>query len=222
LSSAGVSPGVETALVYITTACVGIILTGYAANPLCNLVGFLYPVYASFKALKTRETEDDTQWLTYWVVYGCLQVLESFLGFIIRRMPIYSIVKLLFLMWCFLPPTKGASFIFRVVILPILNKYEANIDADVEEVEAFVEGALQNDEVKSELTVSVNENEHQLGQDGSSPHHVAVALSSVATSSTGHTTKLSPTSVPIASSLSGSSPSSASAAVASPVRSDQA
>jgi len=30
-----------------------------------NLVGFVYPVYASFKAIKSKKKEDDSYWLTY-------------------------------------------------------------------------------------------------------------------------------------------------------------
>ena len=47
--------------------------------PMCsNLVGVIYPVFASFKAVKSVSTADDSQWLMYWVVFGCFSVVESF------------------------------------------------------------------------------------------------------------------------------------------------
>ena len=49
---------------------------------LCNLVAFVYPAYASFKAIDSADPNDDTQWLTYWVVFDifdsrkCLHFLD--------------------------------------------------------------------------------------------------------------------------------------------------
>ena len=57
-----------------------------------NFIVFLYPVYASFKAIKSNNKDDDTQWLTYWVIYGLLSVIES-VGFITALIPYYSQVQ---------------------------------------------------------------------------------------------------------------------------------
>ncbi len=42
------------------------------ANFLINTVGFAIPAYYSLDALFTTGSADDTQWLTYWVVYAFL------------------------------------------------------------------------------------------------------------------------------------------------------
>ena len=51
---------------------------GFGASFFSHLIGFLYPAYASFKAIESHGTQDDTQWLTYWVVFACFAMLESF------------------------------------------------------------------------------------------------------------------------------------------------
>ncbi|CAG8750758.1 17757_t:CDS:2 [Gigaspora margarita] len=37
---------------------------------LSDVIGWLYPAYASFKAIESPEKEDDVQWLTYWAYEG--------------------------------------------------------------------------------------------------------------------------------------------------------
>ena len=45
------------------------------------MVGTLYPVYRSFKALEANDppnSDDHDQWLAYWVIYGTLQLVEGY------------------------------------------------------------------------------------------------------------------------------------------------
>lgn len=37
------------------------------AQPVSNLIGWGLPAYLSIKALESPSTNDDKQWLTYWV-----------------------------------------------------------------------------------------------------------------------------------------------------------
>lgn len=87
---------------------------------LCNLVGFVYPAYASFKAVESPEKEDDTQWLTYWVVYACFNVLESFSDVILFWVPFYYSFKFGALIWMFLPNTRGADVLYKLVLRPMM------------------------------------------------------------------------------------------------------
>ena len=55
---------------------------------LVDLVGFVYPMYASLKAIETFSKDDDKQWLTYWVVFSLFKVylLLSFSFIIVCNM----------------------------------------------------------------------------------------------------------------------------------------
>jgi receptor expression-enhancing protein 5/6 len=64
----------------------------------------------------------------YWIIYGFFAVFEKFADLALGWLPLYFFFKLGFLVYCFLPQTKGALFIFNHVIDPILSKYEAQID----------------------------------------------------------------------------------------------
>lgn len=45
------------------------------------------------KAIESNVKEDDTQWLTYWVVYGLFSVLEAFSDIFLSWFPFYYVSK---------------------------------------------------------------------------------------------------------------------------------
>lgn len=100
------------------------------SRPLCITIGLLYPAYSSFKALELPKTNDDKQWLTYWVVYTCTTSVETVADRTLScsRVPGYYFIKILFLLWMMLPKTRGACLLYEYVILPLLRKYEPIMD----------------------------------------------------------------------------------------------
>lgn len=52
-----------------------------------------YPAFVSLKALETSTKDDDTKWLTYWVLYAIFSVLEFFTGFLYAIIPFYFLLK---------------------------------------------------------------------------------------------------------------------------------
>merc|ERR1712000_774387 len=89
---------------------------------LTNFAGFVIPGYYSLAALFTHNTEDDTQWLTYWVVFAFFTVAESFIN-IVYWFPFYFVFKFIFLLWLSLPMFRGADLIFRSFLAPTLGRY---------------------------------------------------------------------------------------------------
>merc|ERR1711977_416766 len=116
----------------IAALLVVLILFCFGAPLLCNVVGFIYPAYASFKSLNSKSTDkstdDDRQWLTYWVVYCCFSLIEGFLEYILFWVPFYYPIKLAFLFYLFLPQTQGAMQIYSKFLQPLLHPYVAIID----------------------------------------------------------------------------------------------
>nr|CAG8613521.1 6397_t:CDS:2 [Entrophospora candida] len=56
---------------YLAASVVGIVFVLIFFNVwgslFSNIIGWLYPAYASFKAIESAKKTDDTQWLTYWL-----------------------------------------------------------------------------------------------------------------------------------------------------------
>jgi len=119
LKKVAAKTGVDKAFIAIAIA-VGVPFVLYffltASTFLTDLIGFLYPVYGSIKAIESESKEDDTLWLTYWLVFALFKVLEGGLGFIMFSIPFYTLIKACFLVWCYYPKTQGAQLIYTSVI----------------------------------------------------------------------------------------------------------
>jgi len=101
-------------------------LIGNAGLLLCNIVGFVYPAFASVKAIESRESEDaDKKWLAYWVVFALLVVFEFCVGVVVGFIPFYSVLKCALLVWLLAPGThNGSMVVYRKVIKPIFLRAE--------------------------------------------------------------------------------------------------
>lgn len=86
-----------------------LIFFNIGANFLINTIGFALPAYYSLDALFTTGKADDTQWLTYWVVYAFLTFFESAVN-AVYWFPFYiPSSSCLCFGWRFLRPTAPKS-----------------------------------------------------------------------------------------------------------------
>ncbi|XP_078669213.1 uncharacterized protein LOC144910232 isoform X6 [Branchiostoma floridae x Branchiostoma belcheri] len=92
------------------------------------LFGTLYPAYASYKAVKTKNVREYVKWMMYWIVFALFTFVETFADVFISWMPFYYEVKIVFVVWLLSPYTKGSSFIYRKFVHPAMSKREKEID----------------------------------------------------------------------------------------------
>ena len=103
---------------YILVVCLLFIVVGFFDKYLTILIATVYPLYISLKTLQSKigeekadggiydeedKKKDVTQWLSYWVVYSLFINFESIFGFVLKYIPFYFFIKVIFLLFCFLP-----------------------------------------------------------------------------------------------------------------------
>jgi receptor expression-enhancing protein 5/6 len=99
-----------------------LIFFNIAGEFLVNTAGFIVPAYYSLEALFSSGTADDTQWLTYWVVYAFLTVFESAVN-AVYWFPFYYTFKFVMILWMALPQTGGAQIVFRSFLQPVFSRF---------------------------------------------------------------------------------------------------
>lgn len=142
---------------HVALAVIGVafalVFSGVLDDFTCNMVGIIYPAYLSFKAIETQESDDDKQWLTYWVVFAIYNILDDFSSILFFWLPFYYPIKLIVLLWMVWPKTRGAQVIYDTLVKKLLKTYEAQIDEKLSAVDATVDRAAASAaELKSKAT----------------------------------------------------------------------
>ncbi|KAL7236747.1 hypothetical protein ACSBR1_019947 [Camellia fascicularis] len=76
----------------------------------CCSVGVVLPVYSTFKAIESKNQNEQQRWLLYWAAYGSFSIAEIFTDKFISWFPLYYHVKFAFLVWLQLP-SVNAKFV---------------------------------------------------------------------------------------------------------------
>lgn len=90
---------------------------------LSNICGFMIPAYYSLHALGTNSTKDDTELLTYWVVFAFLNVIEFWSLAILYWIPFYWLFKTIGLTYLAVPSTGGAQLVYINILKPLAHRH---------------------------------------------------------------------------------------------------
>ena len=120
---------------------------GFAGQLVCNLTGFVYPAYVSISAIESSRKDDDTKWLTYWVVYAIFSIVEFFADIIVGWFPMYWLTKCVFMVWLMLPTDlNGSMVIYNRIIKPYYLKHHSVIDDTIHKAQHQAAKLLEKNE----------------------------------------------------------------------------
>ncbi|KAH7834826.1 hypothetical protein Vadar_020074 [Vaccinium darrowii] len=91
-------------------------------------VGVVLPVFSTFKALESRDQNEQQRWLLYWAAYGSFSIAEVFTDKFLSWFPLYYHMKLAFLVWLQLPSVDGARKLYMNHLRPFLLRHQARLD----------------------------------------------------------------------------------------------
>lgn len=106
--------GVYMVLIFLNVGGIGQLFANIAA------VGL--PGYYSLRALETPGHADDTQFLTYWVVYAGFSIIEFWSSFILYWIPFYWFFKTIAFLYLGLPQFNGSKAVYEHVLRPFSVK----------------------------------------------------------------------------------------------------
>ena len=103
-----------------------------------NLVGTLYPAFWTIKSIEKNDLNDQKNWLTYWAVFGSFVLVDMFSPIIVKFVPFYFVMKIMFLIWLFMPGSHGCDIIYNLIVKKIIRMYEEKFDKVINNVEDVV------------------------------------------------------------------------------------
>ncbi|KAF7284484.1 hypothetical protein GWI33_022076 [Rhynchophorus ferrugineus] len=91
--------------------------------------GIAVIAYMSIHAIESHNKEDDTKWLTYWVVFAIFSIVEYFADIIVGWFPLYWLIKCIFMVWLMIPTEfNGSLVIYKRIVRPYFLKHHGVID----------------------------------------------------------------------------------------------
>ena len=129
--------------------CVIFVYLNIFDTVITNVLGTLYPAFWTIKSIENDDLEDQKNWLTYWAVFGSFVLIDMFSPIIVKFIPFYFVLKIIFLIMLFMPGSRVGPFIYDILIKKILGKYEDKIDDAVNKVDDILQKNIKKNKLKN-------------------------------------------------------------------------
>jgi receptor expression-enhancing protein 5/6 len=135
----GVNPGLILGALLFVVGVFALLFQGFA---ICvTMFTVIYPGLLSIRAIETSSADDDKIWLTYWIVFGFLEVAETFFGFVFYFVPYYSYIRVALFVW--LIQFNGAETLYSTVLRDLLRKNKDLIQSFIKRAQDTTESVAK-------------------------------------------------------------------------------
>ena len=100
------------------------------------MTSILFPIFASYKAIRTGDPANLAPWLMYWTTLSLFLVVESQFYFILYWVPFYAWMRLALHLYLVMPGKQGSVYIYQAYVHPWLESHERQIDDLIHEIHA--------------------------------------------------------------------------------------
>lgn len=90
-----------------------------------NLVGTAYPAYWTMNSIESKR-EDNKHSLIHWVVFGCPTIIRIFSGFLLKFIPFYFFIKIVFSFSY--SNSQVCNIVYYVIFVKMFKPSEQDID----------------------------------------------------------------------------------------------
>ena len=105
----------KTAQIGVPLACATLLIVYLFAPVLIHLLAVCYPVLMTVKAIESSHKDESPRWLTYWIIFHFIALIEFIGKFFLSFIPGYYIIKLVVLGWCMAPiQDNGCAMFIRM------------------------------------------------------------------------------------------------------------
>lgn len=106
----------------------GFLLWGFTGELVCSVAAYVYPTYASFKAVEGGDPSKTSGWLIYWITLFVLLMIEALVFRLVSILPGYYLMKLIFILGLSVPNAGGAQQLYAWVLRPFLLGHQPAVD----------------------------------------------------------------------------------------------
>ncbi|KAL5705301.1 hypothetical protein ACHQM5_023625 [Ranunculus cassubicifolius] len=77
------------------------------------VISLVYPLFASIRAIESSSKSNVHQWLTYWVLFTLIRVMEFLLRPLLHWLLIWYYAKVTLTLWLVIPYFGGSAYVYE-------------------------------------------------------------------------------------------------------------